>query len=51
MDDRMTTEKKLMLMRCQLLLQNAQGENSILVAKAKLRKSNRKVAKKCINTD
>ncbi|KAH3710946.1 hypothetical protein DPMN_070444 [Dreissena polymorpha] len=42
MDDEMTTDDKLMLMRCQLLLQ---VETVILIAKAKLRQRNRKFAK------
>ncbi|KAH3810508.1 hypothetical protein DPMN_138903 [Dreissena polymorpha] len=46
MGDEMTTEDKLMLMKCQLLLQKKTlVENSILIAKAKLPKSNRKFAK------
>ncbi|KAH3871131.1 hypothetical protein DPMN_034325 [Dreissena polymorpha] len=45
MGDEMTTEDKLTLMSCQLLIQKAEVEKSILIAKAKLRQKNTKVAK------
>ena len=38
---KLTTEDKLMLMRCQLQLQKNQVENTILIAKAKLRQRER----------
>ncbi|KAH3804712.1 hypothetical protein DPMN_133000 [Dreissena polymorpha] len=40
----MTTEDKLMRMRCQLLLKKAQVEKSILIDRAKLQQSYSKVA-------
>ncbi|KAH3797783.1 hypothetical protein DPMN_151370 [Dreissena polymorpha] len=45
MVDEMASEDKPMLMRCQHLLQRAQVENSILIAKAELREINTKCAK------
>ncbi|KAH3754793.1 hypothetical protein DPMN_189474 [Dreissena polymorpha] len=50
MGDEMTTENKLMLIRCQLLLQKAQVENNILTAKSKLRHKKEKSRKIVIST-
>ncbi|KAH3803718.1 hypothetical protein DPMN_131986 [Dreissena polymorpha] len=46
----MTTEDNLMLLRCQLLLQNTNVENLVLIAKEKLRQRNRKVARQIVST-
>ncbi|KAH3803639.1 hypothetical protein DPMN_131905 [Dreissena polymorpha] len=46
----MTTEDNLMLLRCQLLLQNTNVENLVLIAKEKLRQRSRKVARQIVST-